>query len=217
MSTSARRCRNRRANLICPDGWGDLLTGTPNLTLSLQAWQEAVTKKVIIDAWDKTGLETIEGGSNPERLFAAVKRASPYKKEAIAETDEDKAFFEKAMAAPLPCPLKNDFRREVPEQDENAPGLKPHQVELIRLRKELMLPEVYRKSTDFKAALREVTNQVQPPKKRKKTAEETAETRMRYHAQFIDAQVRIIPESPPHHNPKNISTKTTLKKHFIGP
>ena len=151
-----------------------------------------MTKDCIRNAWDKSGLETKEGGSNTNRLWHAIKRAAPYKNEAVRESEEDAELFSKAMSAPLPCPLRNDFRAEVAQLDEDAPGLLYYQRELIRMRKQILIPEVYREATDFQAALRDVTNGEPARKKPKKAAGKN----MHMHAVFADEEVRAPVPAP---------------------
>ena len=149
------------------------------------AWKQTVTAKVIRDAWDKSGLETKEGGSNPERLFPAVKRAAPFKDEAVKESDADREFFHKAMEAPLPCPEQYDFRREVPEVDMK--GMHDWERELVLLRNTILLPHVYRPIEDLKKYL--FKKEQLEAKKKKKLPHDVEDSRLHLHARFFDQKV----------------------------
>ena len=117
-----------------------------NAAMIRDAWHASVDITVIRKAWDKSGLETINGGSDKTRLFPAVKMASPHTNEALL-SDADKAFFKQAMGAPLPCPAANDLRASTAPlalDDAAFARLKPHQQKLLKLKKQLLMPKFYK-------------------------------------------------------------------------
>lgn len=157
------------------------------------AWQKSVDVTVIRKAWDKSGLETINGGSDKTRLFPAIKMASPHTNEALL-SDPDKAFFQAALCAPLPCPDANDLRASAPLALDGAAfaRLRPHQQKLLKLNEQLTMPKYYkdkaRQAAEQKKAERAATTTNTGWKKREK--EIHIESRMHMHARFINKKVQ---------------------------
>jgi hypothetical protein len=118
---------------------GDALDHVAHVGMLLQAWEASVgsftntglqgdgISKVVVDAWDKSGLVCQGTGKpDPMRLASAIKKAEPFRNEKVELTDKCRDLWRAAAAAPLPlCTPENDLRApvEIPELPPDAPAI----------------------------------------------------------------------------------------------
>ena len=163
------------------------------------AWHASVDITVIRKAWDKSGLETINGGSDKTRLFPAVKMASPHTNEALL-SDADKAFFEQAKGAPLPAGMSRRKRPPRIHRPARAGRCRlrssqaPSTIKLLKLKEQLLMPKFYkdkaRQAAEQKKAEQAATTTKKGWSKREK--ELRIESRLHMHARFINKKVNLI-------------------------